>query len=115
VLSGKPLVQMGTGIVVHGPGCVQLESAAEVSEVALDIENNNFTLAAEVDCIALVRKFYATTFLGKVSDPVNTPEVMDHRNVCDVANALLEFLAQIKLAQCNFSCIHEEKGKKIKI
>ncbi|WP_131189458.1 hypothetical protein [Stutzerimonas kirkiae] len=90
VLSGKPLVQFGPSVVDHGSGCEQLRSAVEIADVARSIEANRYRLATDESRINLVRKLYATTFPGKVSDPVNLPSVMAVDNVRSVANTILE-------------------------
>lgn len=90
VLSGKPLVQFGPSVVDDGPGCVQLRTAAEIAGVARRIEANTYRLATDEDRVRLVRKLYATTFPGKVSDPVNLPAVMAVDNIKSVANTILE-------------------------
>lgn len=90
VLSGKPLVQFGPSVVDHGSGCEQLETVAEIVTVARKIEANTYRLATDEDRVRLVRKLYATTFPGKVSDPVNLPAVMGIDNVKLVANTIIE-------------------------
>jgi hypothetical protein len=102
VLSGKPLVQLGYGVVVHGRGCEQLKSPAEITEVARKVEAGTYKLATDEDCIALVRKLYSTTFPGKVSDPLNLPSVMENNNVCVVAAVLDEVAAtQVRQSKHN--------------
>ena len=95
VLSGKPLAQLGPSVVEHGPGCKQLGDPAEIADVARRIENSSYRLATDEDRIRLVRKLYATTFPGKVSDPVNLPAVMAANNVRAVANMLLKVVGQL--------------------
>ena len=96
VLSRKPLVQFGPGVVEPGPGCVQLGIANEVSDVIRSIESNSYKLATDVDRIHLVRKLYATTFHGKVSDPANHPAVMAEENVRIVARTIIEVAKRCK-------------------
>lgn len=89
VLSGKPLAQLGPSIVSHGPGCVQLRKAEDITAVAHSIETNSYLLAEEEDRIALIEKLYATTFPGKVSDPSSSPQVMAAENIKEIASTLL--------------------------
>lgn len=95
VLSGKPLVQFGPSVIDHGPGCEQLGTVVEIADVARRIELNTYRLATDEDRICLVRKLYATTFPGKVSDPVNLPSVMAADNIRAVANMLFKVAHQV--------------------
>lgn len=95
VLSGKPLVQLGCSVVMHGNGCEQLKSPSGITEVARKVEEGAYKLATNEDCINLVRKLFSTTFPGKVSDPLNLPSVMEQSNVSGVAAVLVEVATQI--------------------
>jgi len=90
MLSGKPVVQFGPGIVENGTGCFQLTNVADIKRVLRSIEAGNFSVASESERIRLVKRLYQTTFPGKVSDPVNSPAVMAEDNLEKVADTLLE-------------------------
>lgn len=90
VLSGVPLIQFGPGIVGPGPGRMLVRDMAEIGKVAHAIETRTFAFAADADRIDLVKRLYATTFPGKISDPLNLPAVMAKDNVQAVAKKLLE-------------------------
>lgn len=90
VLSGKPLAQFGPSVVESGPGCAQLGSAADIADVAVNVESGIYKLASDEDRIRLVKKLYATTFPGRISDPLHLPLVMATDNVRAVVNSILE-------------------------
>ncbi|MNL26467.1 hypothetical protein D3C87_1479950 [compost metagenome] len=89
-LSGKPLAQLGPGIVDDGPSCIQMRSPGQIAEVAKLVEQGNFPVASDTQRVTLVRLLYATTFPGKISDPMNLPAVLDKDNVAKVAATLVE-------------------------
>lgn len=94
VLSGKPVVQLGPGVVDNGAGCAQIGEITKIPDVIRQIEEGSFTIASEAERIKLVQKLYRSTFPGKVSDPVYMPMVMARENVQMVAHALAEVAKQ---------------------
>ncbi|MCY1425303.1 hypothetical protein D9M71_410880 [compost metagenome] len=94
VLSGKPLAQFGPSIVENGVGCAHIRDPEAITAIAQHIESNKFTIASDEERVRLVRRLYATSFPGKVSDPVNMPAVMTPENIRSIANVLLELARQ---------------------
>lgn len=94
VLSRKPLVQFGPGVLAGEPGYVQLSDIEGISQVIQDVESGTFTLADDAARTQLVRKLYTTTFAGLVSDPASLPAVLDQDNVRQIANNLVRVAEQ---------------------
>ncbi len=94
VLSWKPVVQLGEGIVEDGAGCMRLGEVTEILDVIRLIETGGFTSASDADRIRLVKRLYSTTFSGTVSDPASFPNVMAGENVKAVAHTLVEVAKQ---------------------
>lgn len=94
VLSWKPVIQLGPGIVEDGVGCMRLGEVAGIVDVIRLIETGRFATATDAERIRLIQRLYSTTFTGKVSDPVNLPAVMAAENVQAVARTLVEVAEQ---------------------
>lgn len=90
VLSLKPVVQLGPGIVEDGVGCALLSDVADIPHIMRQVEDNKFSAASESQRIALIRNLYRTTFPGRISDPVNLPAAMTQDNVITVTHTLLQ-------------------------
>ncbi|MNY70402.1 hypothetical protein D3C86_2085280 [compost metagenome] len=67
-----------------------MRSPGQIAEVAKLVEQGNFPVASDTQRVTLVRLLYATTFPGKISDPMNLPAVLDKDNVAKVAATLVE-------------------------
>lgn len=94
VLSRKPVVQLGPGIVENGVGCMQLKEVAAIVDAIRLIEIGQFPIASDAERIRLVHRLYSTTFAGKVADPLHMPAAMAPNNVRAVASTLEEIAAQ---------------------
>ncbi|MCM8564553.1 capsular polysaccharide export protein, LipB/KpsS family [Thauera linaloolentis] len=94
VLSSKPVVQFGPGIVDNGKGCTLLSEIDRIRDVIQEIESNLFITASDADRIRLVQRLYRTTFPGMVSDPAHLPAVMTRQNVQSVARSISEVAEQ---------------------
>ncbi|ROL66508.1 hypothetical protein [Pseudomonas vranovensis] len=90
VLSRKPLVQFGPGILSGEPGYVQLQNVECISQVIRDVESGAFPLADDAARTHLVKKLFTSTFTGLVSDPASLPSVLDPSNVQIIARNLLQ-------------------------
>nr|NLU58825.1 hypothetical protein [Pseudomonas sp. BIGb0427] len=90
VLSRKPLVQFGPGILSGEPGYVQLQNVECISQVIRDVESGAFPLADDAARTHLVKKLFTSTFTGLVSDPASLPSVLDPSNVQTIARNLLQ-------------------------
>ncbi|THF63117.1 glycosyltransferase family 1 protein [Pseudothauera nasutitermitis] len=94
VLSSKPVVQLGPGIVDSGRGCTLLSETGRIRDVIQEIETNLFITASDADRIRLIQRLYKTTFPGMISDPANSPVVMTQQNIQTVARTILEVSEQ---------------------
>ncbi len=93
VLSRKPVVQLGPGVLENGSGCVLASGIEYVAAAARRIDASAFATASDAERIAVVRRLYETTFPGHINDPVYRPSVLRPDNVRLVASTLLEVIA----------------------
>ncbi|RBP69258.1 hypothetical protein [Marinobacter nauticus] len=94
VLSKKPVIQFGPGIVQNRVGCVNPVTTNDIDTIIQLIEAGEFSTANDSERVELVRLLYQTTFSGKVSDPATLPSVMSKDNVTKVASSILKVAAQ---------------------
>lgn len=90
VLSRIPLAQLGPGITQGAPGCMKITAPADIAKTARLVEQGLFRTAEDPDRIALVKKLYATTHAGIISDPAYRPDVINQKNCRRVADAIVE-------------------------
>lgn len=90
ILSRKPMVQFGPGILSDETGYTQLTDVDGVAGVIAQIEDGSFQLASDSERIALVKKLYYYSYPGTISDPATSPAVLQAENVKVVADNLMK-------------------------
>ncbi|MNE38796.1 hypothetical protein D3C80_1327080 [compost metagenome] len=90
ILSRKPMVQFGPGILSDETGYTQLTDVDGVAGVIAQIEEGSFQLASDSERIALVKKLYYYSYPGTISDPATSPAVLQAENVKVVADNLMK-------------------------
>jgi hypothetical protein len=94
VLSRKPVVQFGPGVLSDEVGYSYADSVEEVRTVIARIDAGLFQLADDKGRIDLVKKLYFTTFPGLISDPASLPSVLDSKNIEKVGANLIRVAEQ---------------------
>lgn len=89
VLSRKPIVQFGPGILSGETGYAQITDVDGVAQVIAQIEAKSFAVASDSERVALVKKLYHYSFPGSISDPATSPAVLQANNVKVVADNLI--------------------------
>ncbi|WP_144091135.1 hypothetical protein [Pseudomonas kilonensis] len=89
VLSCKPVVQFGPGVLSDEAGYLHASSVADVKDIIARIEAEQFQLADDQGRTGLVKKLYFTTFPGLISDPASLPSVLDSKNIIKVGANLI--------------------------
>jgi hypothetical protein len=94
ILSCKPVVQLGPGVLSDEAGYSYANSVAEVRTVIARIDAGLFQLADDKGRTDLVKKLYFTTFPGLISDPASLPSVLDSENIVKVGANLMRVAKQ---------------------
>ncbi|MGX4729980.1 hypothetical protein [Pseudomonas corrugata] len=94
VLSCKPVVQFGPGLLSNEVGCSYAASVEDVKDVIEQVDAGLFQLADDKSRVDLVKRLYFTTFPGLISDPATLPSVLDPQNIASVGANLMRAAKQ---------------------
>lgn len=98
VLSRKPVVQFGPGILSSETGFVQATGLGDISNTIEQIVSGSFLVASDLERIELVKKLYRFSYCGSISDPASSPAVLEESNLKCVAENLIKVAKLCQLA-----------------